>query len=89
MTIEVKTDDEFFELYLALLNDHPNTKMIAAIDAHGAPIGRLKMAWNATVAEEQGFDPIMAMISSDVPYFIMVSKRTKLTGYLYFNPINQ
>lgn len=86
MSVEVRTDDEFMDLYMTYLNDHPNTKMISSIDAHGTPIGRIKTAWHATLAEEQGYDPVIAVVAQDVPYFIMFSKRTKLTGYLYFNP---
>jgi len=86
MSIEVQTDAEFFEMFLWYVNDHSKTKMISTLDSHGQPLDQFKVAWNATLAEEQGFDPVIAHAEGQVDYFIMVSKRTKLTGYLYFNP---
>lgn len=86
MSIEVKTDEEFFEMFLWYVNDHVKTKMISTLDKHGQPLDLFKVSWNATLAEEQGFDPLIAHAEGQVDYFIMISKRTKLTGYLYFNP---
>lgn len=89
MNIEVATDEEFLEHFLTILTESAYPKMISTLDSQGQKLDQFKIAWNATIAEEQGFHPIIAHAEGQVHYFIMVSKRTGLTGYLYFNPVLQ
>lgn len=86
MKLEVNSDDEFFEIFLAILTDKPYPKMITNLDIHGKPLDAVKTAWAATIAEEQGFDPIVANLADDIPYLIMVAPQTKLVGYLSISP---
>lgn len=86
MKLEVNSDDEFFEIFLAILTDNPYPKMITTLDIHGKPLDAVKTAWAATIAEEQGFNPIIANLADNIPYMVMFSPKTQLVGYLSISP---
>lgn len=85
--MENLSDDEFFDSFLTLLSDHPNPKLISSLDSQGQELDMPKIAWQATIAEEQGFMPLISRPSAHITYFITVSPTTGLTGYLSFHPL--
>jgi hypothetical protein len=81
------SDDEFYDSFLYLLSGHENPKLISALDSNGQELDIAKIAWQATIAEEQGFMPLISRPSAHITYFITVSPTTGLTGYLCFRPL--
>lgn len=85
--MECSSDEEFFDMFLNLLSDHPYPKYIACVDSNGQGLSQVKSAWAATIAEEQGFLPLLAYPAIHVTYYITVAPQTGLTGYVSFEPI--
>jgi hypothetical protein len=81
-------EDDLLEYLLATVAGNDNPKLVPTIDAHGQPLDAFKIAWNASIAEEQGYEPLISSPAGGVNYFIFYSPKTKLMGYLSFYPIN-
>jgi hypothetical protein len=76
-----ETQQEYFEIYMSLLTDNAYTSAIFSIDDFGRLKTMAELAWEASIAEDQGFLPVYAMWNDKNPYFIMFSPKTGLTGY--------
>ena len=82
-----QSEQELFEVYLALMTNSAYAKAIFSIDSFGKDKTASSLAWEASIAEEQGFVPIFAMFSKKLPYFISFSSETMLTGYYNQSPL--
>jgi len=85
--VESKTDDDFLDYFMAVVADHAYPKLISYVDTSGQQLDLFKVSWDASIAAEQGFYPLITCPLSSIPYFSFVSKSTGLTGYLSFKPI--
>lgn len=88
MSIEVKTDDEFLDMFLTMVANHAYPKLVPTINKHGEPLDSFKISWDASIAQEQGFYPLISSPAHGVNYFVFFCKETLTTGYLSFYPAN-
>lgn len=81
MDIECKTDEEFKEIFLALLTDSAYAKVITSESAEKKKHTFLDLIWLSTLAEEQQLVPVVIMRCNNKSYFVALCKRTGLTAY--------
>ncbi len=79
--MDFESEQEFFEVYLATISNSAYPKAIFSIDDFGRQKTLPEINWEISIAEEQGFTPVIAMWANKMPYFILFSPHTGMTGY--------
>ena len=70
------------QVFLAIVSEHPYAKLLPTVDKNNKPIDLFTIDWEAALAIEQGFMPLVAHPALKIPYFIFSCKSTGLTGYI-------
>ena len=88
MSIEILDDDEFHDVFLCMVAESGNPKLVPTFDEHAQGLTAFQIAWSVSVAEEQGFQPLISTPAHGVNYFIFYGLKSGLVGYLGFTPRN-
>lgn len=81
-----ESDQQFFDIYLATITNNAYSKPIFVIDDFGRSKTESTIAWEMSIAEDQGFTPVLVYFSRHTNHFIIFSNSTGFTGY--FNNYN-
>lgn len=81
-----ETDQAFFDVYLAMITNNAYSRPIFTMDEQGKFKSESTIAWEVSIAEDQGFKPVIVNYSSYNGHFIIFSESTGFTGY--FNNYN-
>jgi hypothetical protein len=88
MNIESPNEKDFLDFFLSVVCEHTSPKLVSTVTTEGDFLNAFQVAWAASVAEEAGNYPLIAMPAFELPYFTFYAKSTGFTGYLCFKPTN-
>lgn len=89
MTRECASDQEMYEIMLAIIACSPYAKVIDRKTRKGEDQDLIALAWQMSLAEEQGFEPITSHESENISFSILFSKKSPFTGYIPIYSISE
>lgn len=80
--MESFSDQELFEIFIASVANSAYPKLIFSLSVDGTPKTPGELAWEQTIAEEQGFVPLTAYRSKSQNGWVFFSAKTGLVGFV-------